>query len=180
MMKPVNMRDSFRLGFRGEFEIVLADENGVKDRYRGHNLICDSAVDIILGLFSRDLDGKMISKISVGTGGDLDPDTHMDTGARVGPREDEEHMRQSIFDCPIANVESDLINHEIVFTAVAKQEEANSAVINEFGLLSEDGTMLAHFVTEADPLTGRAKRYNKTPLLYMVVRWTIYPTVVRT
>ena len=177
----IEAEDRFEITLYGEVEVEFRSPTGASIRtitLRNH--ISDSAIDILLGLLARDLDAKVISTISVGTGGDLNPATGLDTGARFPPQDTEETMRRSIFDTPIAHVETDSINKRIIYTSVLKTEEGNSDEINELGLLSEDGTMLSHFITPADlGLGGRATRYEKTNLLYMVVRWRLVPGIRR-
>ncbi len=172
--------DKLSLDFRGEVTVDLRTLTGVVTRQLFmKNHISDSAIDILLGLLGRDLDDKVISVIAIGTGGDINPATGLDTGARFAPLDTETELRQSIFGAPVAHVETDSINKRITYTAVIKTENANSDSINELGLLSEDGTMFSHFVTPADPGSGRATKYEKTDLLYMVVRWKLIPTIRR-
>ncbi len=176
MITPV---DKLFLDLRGEVEVEFRLESGeIVRSFRLTNHISDSAIDILLGLLARDLDEKVVSTISVGTGGDINPATGLDTGARFAPLDTEETMRVPIFDAPIANVEKDTINKRVTYTAVPKTEESNSDSINELGLLSEDGTMLSHFITPVGG-GGRATKYEKTDLLYMVVRWKLIPAIRR-
>ena len=175
----IDVQDKLFLDLRGEVEVDFQTESGLIVRhFHLKNHISDSAVDIILGLLARDVDNKVVSTISVGTGGDINPATGLDTGARFAPEDTEDTMRQSIFDAPVAHVETDSINKRIIYTAVLKTEEGNSDSINELGLLSEDGTMLSHFITPAGG-GGRATKYEKTDLLYMVVRWRLIPAIRR-
>jgi len=176
----LNLQDKMCLSLAGEVTMEFTSQSGdVIQRLHMSNHISDSAIDILLGLLARDIDDKIVSTISVGTGGDLNPATGLDTGARFAPQDDEVQMRQAIFDAPIAHVETDSINKRITYTAVLKTENGNSDSINELGLLSEDGTMLSHFITPADPVSGRATKYEKTNLLYMVVRWRLIPAIRR-
>lgn len=172
----IEVKDKLSISLRGELEVILISKGGASVLYRGVNHICDNAVLLLLGLLGRDFDNKMISKVHIATGGDLDPVTGLDTGARVAPRDEETKVRQLLFACPVANFETD--STKVTFTAVAKTNEANSDTINEFALVSEDGTILSHFVTQAD-FTGRAAKYVKDDLLYLVVRWKIYPELRR-
>lgn len=177
MIVPV---DTVVFEFRGEVVLEMRSQTGcLIQQLEMHNHISDDAIDILLGLLGRDQEDKMVTVISVGTGGDLNPATGLDTGARVPPEDEEEEMRRAIFDAPIAHTEVDSINKRITYTAVLKTEEGNSDTINELGLLSEDGTMLSHFVTPADLVSGRATKYEKTDLLYMVVRWKLIPVLRR-
>lgn len=176
----LTVADKLSLDFAGEVSVELRTRTGtlIRQLYM-KNHISDSAIDIMLGLLGRDLDEKVISTISIGTGGDINPATGLDTGARFAPLDTEEAMRHPIFEAPVAHVETDSINKRITYTVVVKTENANSDSINELGLLSEDGTMFSHFVTPADPVSGRATKYEKTDLLYMVVRWKLIPTIRR-
>lgn len=173
------VHDKITIDLRGEVEVEFQRSGGeVVRSFVLKNHISDSAIDILLGLLARDLDDKIVSTISVGTGGDINPATGLDTGARFAPLDTEEEMRQPIFDAPIAHVETDSINKRVTYTAVLKTEEGNSDSINELGLLSEDGTMLSHFITPVGG-GGRATKYEKTDLLYMVVRWKLIPAIRR-
>lgn len=174
----VDLRDTMHFSLRGHLSVAAFNEFGVQWRISDHNLVADDAEKIILGLFGRDLDNKMISYISVGTGGDLNPTTLLDTGQRVGPEPEEGSMRREIHRESLANVETDKANVKNIYTSVVKPEDAISTGINEFGLFSQDGTMLAHFVTDPD-ISGRAKKYDKTALLYLVARWTWSPVLHR-
>ena len=174
----VQPKDTMHFSLSGSLDVMAVGDGGAVWRIREHNLICDDVKKIILGLFGRDLDNKMISYISIGTGGDLNPATGLDTGARVAPQPQEDEMRREIHRQYIANVESDEVNLKNIYTAAVSPENAISNDINEFGLFSEDGTMMAHFVT--DPaVSGRAKTYQKTALLYLVIRWTWAPVLHR-
>ena len=174
----VELKDRMGFEFRGSLSVVAVRNDGVVWRIREHNLVCDNTQKILLGLFGRDLDNKMISYISIGTGGDVNPATHLDTGARVAPQPGEDEMRVEIHREFIANVETDEVNLKNIYTAVARPEDAISNDVNELGLFSNDGTMMAHFVTEPD-ISGRAKKYQKTALLYLVIRWTWEPILHR-
>lgn len=173
-----DLKDTMHFSFHGDLHVMALGNGGVVWKIRDRNLIADDAEKIILGLFGRDIDNKMISYISVGTGGDLNPVTLLDTGARVAPLPEEESMRREIHREALANVETDEENLKNIYTAVVKPEDSISSDINEFGLFSQDGTMLAHFVTDPD-LSGRAKKYDKTALLYLVIRWTWSPVLHR-
>jgi hypothetical protein len=176
----IDVQDRITIDLRGEVEIdFISSSSGLVVRHLVlKNHISDSAIDILLGLLGRDQDDKIVSTISVGTGGDINPATGLDTGARFPPEDDEDEMRVAIFDAPVAHVETDSVDKRITYTAVLKTEEGNSDSINEFGLLSEDGTMLSHFVTPAGG-GGRATKFEKTDLLYMVVRWKLIPAIRR-
>jgi len=171
-------KDTMSFSLSGSLHVMAVGDYGVEWQLSEHNLICDDVEKIILGLFGRDMDNKMISYISVGTGGDLNPQTLLDTGARVAPQPQEDKMRRELHREYIANVESDEIRMQNVYTSVVSVESAISDDINEFGLFSEDSTMMAHFVTDPD-MSGRARKYQKTALLYLVVRWTWAPVLHR-
>ena len=175
----IRPKDSLGFELKGRIEVLRVTEGQATTLFAGKNLIADGAVDIMLGFLSRDLDNKMITYVDVGTGGDVNPATGLDTGARVAPQNDETDIRVLLYRSPIANIEPDVNTKEVVFTAVVKPEDGNDPAINEFALLSYDGTMLAHFVTPEDPGSGRAEQYEKTALMYLVIRWTMTPTLIR-
>ena len=175
----IDLRENFGLDFRGILEVTAINEEGFAWTLRKENHISDSAVAILLGFFVRDLDNKMLAYIDIGTGGDVNPDTGLDTGARVAERDDETEVRELLFRADIGTYTADPNTNEVSFTAVVRPEDGNSDQINEFGLMSYDGTMFSHLVTEADPGSGRAFRYEKTNLLYLVGKWTIIPVLRR-
>jgi hypothetical protein len=151
-------------------EAFCLDEMGWLDL--GHNSINDTSEDIFRGLLARDLENKMLETISVGDGGDLDTTpVHADTGARVPPDPAETEMRSVVEGVPI--LITNVNGSDVTLTALARPEQANSDDINEFGLLSKDGTMFAHFVTEEVAPGGRARKYPKKSWHYLAIRWTI-------
>lgn len=137
----------------------------------GPNEITDMSEDIIQGLMARDLENKMLAYIGIGDGGDLDAVLHNDTGARVAPVSTETEIRSLVESVPI--MLTNQVGDDITYTALARPEQANSDDINEFALLSNDGSMFAHFVTEEVAPLGRATKYPKKSWHYVAVRWTI-------
>jgi hypothetical protein len=136
----------------------------------GFNSKTDASEDVIRGLLRRDFRNKAITFIGLGTGGDLEADPpHNDTGARVAPDPEEVEMRALVERIQIQTSREE--NGKVILVAVARPEQAQSPDINEFGLLCEDGTLFAHFVTDADP-GPRAKKYPKTDI-YWIIEWTL-------
>ena len=85
-------------------------------------------------------------------------------------------MRSTVARIPIATTEDGAFTNEWAYVAVARPHEAISPLLNEFGVESRNGTLISHFVTPADG-TGRATRYCKTSLEYLVIRWTYTFTI---
>ena len=59
------------------------------------------------------------------------------------------------------------------YVAIARPQEAQTTSLNELGLEAADNTLISHIVTAADPGEVRAKKYVKSSLEYLVLRWTM-------
>ena len=155
----------------GTVDIVFFGKDGRRVRRYGNSTTAASA-DVIRALLGREFEDKMISEIAVGDGGDLETTPpHNDTGQRVAPDPGEEEIRSLVEALPILFVSRS--GDDIRYTALAKPEQAISDDINEFALLTRDGTMVAHFVTEAVSPGGRARDYPKTSWEYLAIRWRL-------
>lgn len=144
--------------------------------WQAKNLVVNSASDVIVGLLRGKVEDFLPSYISVGAGGDLNQTTGTDTGGRVGPQVEDTSMRSTVARIPIATTEDGNLTNEWAYVAVARPHEAISPMLNEFGVESANGTLISHYVTAADS-SGRATRYCKTSLEYLVIRWTYSFTV---
>jgi hypothetical protein len=175
MMKPETIKEVIPGRLSGRLLINFIDDVSKMEEgwmELGSNSINDSSVDIIQGLLSGDLENKMINMISIGKGGDLDTTPlHTDTGARVSPDSQETEMRSVLADLSI--LMTSRTGNDVMYTVLAGREQANSNDINEFGLLSKDRTMMAHFVTEEVGPGGRARKYPKKSFHYLAVRWVV-------
>lgn len=158
----------------GELEVLVFNEQGKLLEVREFkNSTTDASKAVVRGLLASDFENKMIDTISVGDGGDLEiAPPHNDTGQRVGPDPSETEMRSVIENLSIQIVSE--VTNGVKYTALAKVEQANSDDINEFGLLTRDGTLVAHFVTEEVSPGGRARKYPKKSWMYLAIRWTVY------
>ena len=148
---------------------------GVPD-WQADNLVVNSAADVVVGLLRGKIEDFMPSYISVGSGGDLAQATNLDTGSRVGPAVTDMAMRSTVARIPITTTEDGAFTNEWSYVAVARPHEAISPLLNEFGVESANGTLISHFIAPEDT-TGRATRYCKTSLEYLVIRWTYTFTV---
>lgn len=154
----------------GEVEFVFFDRDG--RRVRNRNSITTVSADVIRGLLARQFEDKMVYSIAIGKGGDLEANPpHNDTGARVEPVASEKAIRSLVEALPILIVSRS--GNDIRYTVLAKPEQANSDDINEFALLTRDGTMMAHFVTEEIGPGDRARKYPKKSWEYLAIRWKI-------
>lgn len=152
---------------RGRVRILDPDGNLIV----GFNSTTDASEDVIRGLLLRNFRDKAINYIALGEGGDYEATPpHNDTGARVPPDPAETEMRALVEKITIQTGRED--NGDVILVAVARPEQAQSPNINEFGLLTEDGTLFAHFVTEEVAPGGRATKYPKTDV-YWVIEWLI-------
>ena len=160
----------------GKVDLVFFGKDGRRVReYR--NSVTTASSDVIRSLLARQFEDKMISRIAMGDGGDLEIlPPHNDTGQRVAPDPGETGIRSLVEALPILIVSQDV--DDIRYTALAKPEQAISNEINEFALLTRDGTMVAHFVTEEVTPGGRARDYPKTSWEYLAIRWKLTYTSV--
>lgn len=151
----------------GRVRIVDSEGNEIA----GFNSTTTASEAVIRGLLMRNFRDKAITYIALGDGGDYEiTQPHNDTGARVPPDPSETEMRSLVEKIIIQTARE--TGDEVILVAVARPEQAQSPDINEFGLLTEDGTLFAHFVTaEVAPL-GRATKYPKTDV-YWIIEWAI-------
>jgi len=166
-------------GFEASGEILLtyhdADTGEVAAEELRNNLVVDDAFKIIPAVLGRDTN-KQIEFISIGTGGDyaVQPvGPPVDTGTRNPPDVTDIGNRVEIFRAPIRAVDLPALN-AVKFLAVLESGDANSSNIDEFALLSSDGTCFSHEVNEENPVApNRAIKFTKNSGLIVVVQWTI-------
>jgi hypothetical protein len=151
----------------------------------GDNLIVDSANTILAELLRRNFTDYMPFYITVGDGGDLEQEAKVDTGGRVGPALTDTEVRSVIAKLPIVQVTSpgsaspspglspSPSNPTSTWTyiAIARPHEALTTSLNELGVETLNGTLFSHYITPVDD-TGRATKYVKSSLEYLVVKWT--------
>ena len=113
---------------------------------------------------------ETIAFIDVGDGGDADPISKADTGIRVAPVSSETKIRNRISRLNIDWVKSSTGFKE--FIAVVDPGQLNRS-FNEIALITNSGKMLSHHVFEPESLNGRAKKYIKTSLLWVIYTWKI-------
>jgi hypothetical protein len=151
---------------RGQVRVLDPEGNLIV----GFNAKTDASKDVMKGLLMRNFRDKALSYIALGTGGGLEATPpHNDTGARVAPDPAETEMRALVEKIQIQTAREEA--GDVILVAVARPEQAQDPDINEFGLLTEDGTLFAHFVTEANP-GPRAKKYPKTDV-YWIIEWPL-------
>lgn len=156
------------------FEEVLTSEG--KTLIDGKNLIVSSASNIILGLLRRNFSDFEPRYITIGSGGDLEQVSGADSGTRVAPAVSDTAVRRVVARIPIVMVQTDSAD-SITFIGIAKPHEALSGSINEFGIESSNLTLFSHFITQPEVGETRARKYPKSSLEYLVVRWTIRLTL---
>lgn len=160
---------------QGRLEVIQIVDGWPHVLIDHYNSITDAAEDVVKGLLNRDFENKMIDVIAVGKGGDSEINPpHNDTGARVPPDPSETEIRDLVEALPI------LISEEVIggirYSGIAQLHQANSDDINEFAILTKDETMVAHFVAEEVAPLGRATKYPKTTIMYLIIRWTLLYT----
>ena len=114
--------------------------------------------------------------VDVGIGGNYDLTGH-DTGNRVAPDPTETEVRKRIFRARIITAEV-IGGEKIKYTAVAEPHECISSNINELGLISSNGTMIAHWVgPETGPSPSPATTYSKSGYITVYFEWELNLTI---
>ena len=109
-----------------------------------------------------------IAFIDIGNGGDAEPISKADTGQRVAPVSTETSIRSRISRLNIDWVQ-DMTTYKN-FIAATNPQQLNDRPFNEVALIANSGRMLAHWVFERTS-NGRAKKYTKTDLLWLIYTW---------
>lgn len=135
------------------------------------NLVVAGAQQAIIGLLKGQSDLFTPSFITLGSGGDYEQESSTDTGSRVGPLYTDTSLRIVESRIPILYADDGDTPTSWKYVAVARPHEALTAGFNELGVETENGTLISHFITEADETT-RAVKYTKTSLEYLIVEWT--------
>lgn len=168
-MGVIKLNNHVNAKIKGNVRLLLVDTKGqVVKHVEFHNEFTDLAESIILNTIRGT---ERIKEIHVGTGGDLDPTTLVDTGARVAPVGTETTIRRKVFEMPIQYTAASGSTVELY--GAARPESFTSTEINELALITTDNNMLSHWVSIADPATGRATDYTKTEFMWLVVKWEI-------
>ena len=179
-MVDFSVHSGAELGLKGSLAVYSVpadvDEAEVLDYldtpvFSAKNLVVSSATTALVQLLRGNVADYMPAYISIGSGGDFSQTTLLDTGARVGPQITDLGLRAVTARIPIIHTEDGANNTTWAYVAVARPHEAISPIINELGVETRSGTLISHYVTDADD-AGRALRYCKTSLEYLVIRWT--------
>jgi hypothetical protein len=153
--------------------------------HEGQNLIVASANTIMAQLLQRNFTDYMPFYITMGDGGDLEQVAKSDTGGRVAPETTDTEIRSVIAKLPIVQVTSpastspspspspspDNPTSMWTYVAIARPHEALTTSLNELGVETLNGTLFSHYITPVDD-TGRATKYVKSSLEYLVIRWS--------
>lgn len=138
------------------------------------NLVVDSAQDMLLGLLKREFTDYAPAYIVLGAGGDLEQVSKQDFGARVAPAVTDTEVREVVARLPIIQITPDDSDETTWdYIAIARPHEANTTSLNELGLETANNTLVSHVVMNAEAGELRAKKYVKTSLEYLVIRWTM-------
>lgn len=176
-MKDASIKSFPEVGVQGEIALSFHDaktgELVAEKVFK--NLVVDTAFQILAWGIGRD-PNKQIEFISIGTGGDYEEQPAgppIDTGTRNPPDVTDQGNRIELFRASIVTIEYPNLN-SVRFYSILQADEANSSNIDEFALLSSDGTCFSHAVNDADPVPpNRAIKYTKNNGLIVVVRWTL-------
>lgn len=143
----------------------------------GENVVCIGMHTSIHNLMLRNFSDWMPSKVSVGYGGDYTQATPpVVQAARVEPLFADTFVRKPILDIPVLQVADPVSNFTAKYTAMVAPDglvtgAGDRPYINELGLMSENDTLLAHYITPLDGLL--ATQIVKTDLEWFVVEWEI-------
>ena len=159
-------------------EDLLAEVPG-KLLFQDKNLVVSNAGLVIANLLKRDFENFMPFYITVGDGGDLEQVSKTDSGAKVQPALTDTAVRSVVGRIPIAQVTPDESDpYSWTYIGIAKPNQANTLSLNELGLEAFNKSLISHYVTQTASGSTRAQKYIKTPLEYLVVRWTLTFTLV--
>lgn len=136
------------------------------------NLITDLAFDELMPrILGRDPD-KDLAIISIGEGGDY-TQNGVPTGQRQAPAVTDEEMRVELFRAPIVQINFPAAN-EVEFVGLMREREAVSSDIDEFGLLSVDGSMFSHSINPESAGAGSPTvKYTKPLGAIFTATWTL-------
>lgn len=137
-----------------------------------NNLVVDLAFDELFPQIFGRVPGAQIGIISIGEGGDYDANGVF-VGDRVAPSVTDTEMRLELFRAGIVNIQFPNPN-EVEFTGLIREAEAVSASIDEFGLLTTDGRMVAHSINpESAGTPSPTVKYTKPLGAIYAVTWTL-------
>lgn len=153
--------------------------------HEGENLVVASANTVIAKLLQRDFTNYMPFYVTLGSGGDLEQVAKSDTGGRVAPEVGDTEVRSVVAKLPIVQVTSPASTSPSpspspspdnpttlwTYVAIARPHEALTTSLNELAVETLNGTLFSHYVTPVDD-SGRATRYVKSSLEYLIVRWS--------
>ena len=169
------------------YRVPAAGDPSDRSQWRGadggRNVVCYGMYDALQQLLLRNFDDWQPASIALGYGGDYSQTVPAaDQGARVAPLHADDFMRKQFYAVPLVRAEADpvLTERKAHFVAIARPEEAvtdpddsDAPYLNEFGLLAENGALLAHYVPPTDGVSPVAARYAKSPFEWLVVDWEI-------
>jgi len=134
------------------------------------NLVVGNALHVLVQLLRGNTEDYTPAYITIGSGGDLDQVFRLDQGARVPASIADTYIRRPEARIPIVVTEDGDKPNVWHYVAVARPHEALTPVINELGVETRNGTLISHYISEEDS-TGRATRYVKTSLEYLIIKW---------
>jgi len=136
------------------------------------NLVVNSALTVLVQLMRGNTNDYVPAYITIGNGGDLNQTSKLHMGIRVPAAITDTYVRMPVARIPIVLTEDATTTNSWYYVAVARPHEALAPVINELGVETRNGTLVSHYITDSDPsLGGRATRYVKTALEYLIIRW---------
>lgn len=152
------------------------------------NIICVGMHDAVHNLLLRNFEDWQPTTVVLGFGGDFDqpadpeatPPTNQ--GARIAPAFSDTYVRKPLFRAPIVEVKPSELTSErrAHYIALVRPNDANTdpsdpdrPYIDEFGLESNNGVLLAHYVNVEDPDTQLAEKNAKSDLEWLVVDWEV-------
>ena len=156
-----------------------SDANNWQEIHAGVNTICVGMYDSMHNMLMRNFDDWQPTTITTGFGGDWDQAATANQGSRQPPAFTDAAVRKPIYRAPIVQVVPGL-DRRLCYIAIVRPEDGNTDIadatkpyINELGLLANNGTRLAHYVTPIATGQVYATRYAKSQVEWLVIKWEI-------
>jgi len=165
------MRAADKLGLQIKGSVTLSElrDDTWVTKYEQPNLVVDLAYsEIFPEILGR---AATIAVISIGEGGDYDQNGVF-VGSRQAPQQTDQQMRLELFRAGIVNIQFPGPG-EVEFIGLMREGEAISTNIDEFGLFTVDGRMIAHSINPESVPNGPTVKYTKPLGAIYSVSWKL-------
>jgi hypothetical protein len=149
-------------------------------KFGGKNMVCVGMHDTVQRLLMRDFELWQPARIALGYGGEY-TQTGSYTALRQAPAYYDTAMRKTIMTTPLVQItqsgmtEERRIHYSSILDpieGVTSSDNPDRPFIDELGIEAANGTLLAHYVSDADS-SGRTLKQVKTNLEWLVIDWEI-------